>query len=53
MVAPPLNVTTEQVRSYKTGDSVESTPAVANGDVDVGSKDGRIYALDAETGEQL
>lgn len=53
MVALPLYVTTEQLWSYKTGNSVESTPAVANGGVYVGSNDGCIYALDADTGEQL
>ncbi|MDE0181150.1 MAG: PQQ-binding-like beta-propeller repeat protein [Caldilineaceae bacterium] len=53
MVAPPLYVTTEQVRNDKTGDSVESTPAAANGGICVGSNDGRICALDADSGEQL
>jgi len=53
MVAPPLYVTTEQVRNDKTGDSVESTPAAANGGIYVGSNDGRICALDADSGEQL
>ena len=36
--------------SYTTGDSVESSPAVADGRVYVGSWDGKAYCLDASTG---
>jgi outer membrane protein assembly factor BamB len=32
---------------------VDSSPAVANGVVYVSSDDGRVYALDAATGEQM
>jgi outer membrane protein assembly factor BamB len=35
---------------YKTGNSVESNPAVVGGIVYFGSNDGRIYALNAATG---
>jgi outer membrane protein assembly factor BamB len=35
---------------YTTGDWVESSPAVANGIVYVGSRDHNLYALDADTG---
>ena len=36
--------------SYRTGDFVDSSPAVANGVVYVGSSDGDVYALNASTG---
>jgi outer membrane protein assembly factor BamB len=39
--------------SYETGNPVESSPAVANGVVYVGSDDHNIYALDARTGAKL
>ena len=39
--------------SYTTGGGVESSPAVANGVVYVGSDDGNLYALDASTGALL
>src|SRR5439155_300336 len=39
--------------SFPTGDIVDSSPAVANGVVYVGSFDGRIYAIDALTGSML
>ncbi len=35
---------------YKTGNKVESSPAVYNGTVYVGSRDNYLYALDADTG---
>jgi outer membrane protein assembly factor BamB len=38
---------------YTTGGSVESSPAVANGTVFVGSNDYRVYALNASTGAQV
>ena len=39
--------------SFKTGDDVISSPAVANGVVYVGSDDGNVYALNATTGTML
>ena len=39
--------------SYATGYGVESSPAVANGVVYVGSYDGNVYALNAKTGALL
>jgi outer membrane protein assembly factor BamB len=39
--------------SYATGSSVESSPAVANGVVYVGSDDYKLYALNAHTGAKL
>jgi outer membrane protein assembly factor BamB len=38
--------------TFPTGDSIHSSPAVANGMVYIGSRDGKLYALDAETGEK-
>ena len=37
---------------FKTDGMVNSSPAVADGVVYVGSWDGRLYALDAETGQE-
>ena len=39
--------------SYATGNSVQSSPAVANGVVYVGSNDDNVYALNASTGALL
>jgi outer membrane protein assembly factor BamB len=39
--------------SYTTGSDVESSPAVANGVVYVGSEDGNVYALKASTGANV
>jgi outer membrane protein assembly factor BamB len=39
--------------SFTTGAAVESSPAVANGVVYVGSYDGNVYALNATTGAKL
>jgi len=39
--------------NYTTGNSVYSSPAVANGVVYVGSYDNRTYALNASTGVQI
>ena len=39
--------------SYATGYLVDSSPAVANGVVYVGSNDGNLYALNASTGAKL
>ncbi|MHA2248656.1 MAG: outer membrane protein assembly factor BamB family protein [Candidatus Hodarchaeales archaeon] len=36
--------------SYTTGDNVRSSPAVADGKVYIGSWDGNVYCLDANTG---
>ena len=36
--------------SYKIGDSVWSSPAVADGKVYIGSRDNKVYCLDANTG---
>jgi outer membrane protein assembly factor BamB len=39
--------------TFRAGDAVGSTPAVADGRVFVGSFDGNVYALDAASGEVL
>jgi outer membrane protein assembly factor BamB len=39
--------------SFATGGVVESSPAVANGVVYVGSEDGNVYALKASTGANV
>lgn len=39
--------------SYETGDAVWSSPVIADGTVYVGSYDGHLYALSAESGELL
>lgn len=39
--------------TFSTGGAIHSSPAVVNGVVYVGSRDGYIYALDAATGEEL
>jgi outer membrane protein assembly factor BamB len=38
---------------FRTGGPVKSSPVVVDGLVHVGSNDGHIYALDAETGEEV
>jgi outer membrane protein assembly factor BamB/serine/threonine protein kinase len=45
--------TTLTPRSFQTGGAIVSSPAVANGTVYVGSYDGSLYALDAQTGRKL
>ncbi|MEV6179887.1 PQQ-binding-like beta-propeller repeat protein, partial [Streptomyces sp. NPDC052015] len=37
--------------SFTTGNSVSSSPAVADEVVYVGSRDGKLYAVDAESGQ--
>lgn len=39
--------------TYQTGDSIHSSPAVVDGVVYFGSRDSHIYALNAETGEEI
>ena len=39
--------------NYITGDVIDSSPAVANGVVYIGSEDDNVYALDAKTGTSL
>jgi outer membrane protein assembly factor BamB len=41
----------EEAWSYTTGDFIDSSPAVVNGVVYVGSGDGNVYALNAATGK--
>jgi outer membrane protein assembly factor BamB len=49
-----LNASTgAKLWSYATGNEVSSSPAVVNGMVYVGSKDGNVYALNARTGAKL
>ena len=43
----------QKLGSYATGGGVDSSPAVANGVVYVGSNDNKVYALNASTGEKL
>ena len=50
---PPAHDFTELLWSYTTDGSVESTPAVADGVVYVGSADRHLYALDAASGKLL
>ena len=38
--------------AFETGDRVLSSPVVSGGTVYVGSADGRLYAIDAETGQE-
>src|SRR6266436_4599438 len=38
--------------SYQEGMGIESTPAVANGIVYIGAGDGKLYALDAQSGQE-
>jgi halocyanin-like protein len=42
----------ERIWSVETGGAVESEPTVVGGTVYVGSHDGYVYALDAESGEE-
>jgi outer membrane protein assembly factor BamB len=50
-VISPANASSLDVAwTFATGDVVESSPAVANGLVYIGSNDGYLYALDATTG---
>jgi outer membrane protein assembly factor BamB len=39
--------------TFSAGDAIHSSPAVCNGKVYVGSRDGYLYALDAATGEKI
>jgi PGF-CTERM protein len=49
-----LNATTgAKLWNYTTGSYVDSSPAVANGTVYVGSDDGNVYALNATIGAKL
>jgi len=48
-VEPPL----AEKWSFKAGDAVRSSPAVADGVVVFGSQDGNVYALDSTSGEEL
>jgi len=42
-----------KIWDYTTGGNVDSSPAIANGILYIGSDDNRIYALDASTGVQI
>ena len=46
----PAPNTNQTMWNYTTGDQVDSSPAVADGRVYVGSNDGKVYCLDAFTG---
>ena len=49
----PLDaITGELLWTYRAGDHIDSTPAIADGIIYVGSHDHRLYALDAITGEE-
>jgi outer membrane protein assembly factor BamB len=39
--------------TFSAGDAIHSSPAICDGKVYVGSRDGYIYALDAATGEKI
>ena len=45
--------TKQKVWSFKTGDNVRSSAAVAGNAVFFGSSDGNVYALDRTTGDAL
>jgi parallel beta-helix repeat protein len=49
----PAPGTNNKLWNYTTGNGVDSSPAVADGRVYVGSGDGRVYCLDASTGAQV
>ena len=49
----PAPNTNQSLWNYTTGSYVESSPAVADGRVYVGSDDGRVYCLDAANGAQV
>ncbi len=42
-----------QVWSFQTGNTVTSSPAIANGVVYIGSDDSNVYALNAATGKKI
>ena len=46
------NISNTEVRTFTTGDYVDSSPAVANGYVYVGSDDGKLYQLNASNVSQ-
>ena len=50
-VAPEVMTAPGLRWSFTTGSSVESSPAVSGGIVYIGSDDGKVYALDAATGQ--
>ena len=52
-VAGPVQPNNQLKWKYTTGDVVDSSPAVVNGVVYVGSIDGNVYALDATTGAKV
>ena len=47
------SLTTNLLWKYKTGSKVDSSPTVANGIVYVGSDDGNVYALNADSGTKI
>jgi len=49
----PDGVSYDLIWMFETGDSVYSSPAVAYGNVYVGSNDGKLYCLDAENGSEI
>jgi len=49
----PDGVSYDLLWSYTTGNYIESSPAVADGKVYIGSNDKKIYCLDATTGTHL
>jgi outer membrane protein assembly factor BamB len=52
VASDPLPAALALAWTFDAGDEVQSTPAIAAGTVYVGSKDGRLYALDLATGKQ-
>src|SRR5215831_12805386 len=50
----PANVPSLRIAwTYTTGDAIESSPVIAGGVVYTGSRDHRIYAIEARTGKLL
>ncbi len=43
----------DYIWSYKTGGTIDSSPAVANGVVYIGSEDHKVYAINATSGVKL
>lgn len=49
-----VNLTNKQFDwTFSTGDTIRSSPALANGVLYVGSDDGKLYAINAQDGKQL
>lgn len=52
-VQEPLPDALKLLWSFKTGDEIKSSPVIAMERIFIGSSDGRVYALNLKTGEQV